>query len=245
MPLGSSLVATFAIAAITLAGRRGGAQTVQGILVRERSRQPIGNARVTLIDSLGRVAAQTVTDTGLAGAFYLTADTPGRYQLRIVVGRGGVSHSPRFALDSNQVVEDTFVVPDWPQAVLEAYLPDDVTKAAAPIRGGTRPPRYPDRLRSSGRAGIARVRFVIDRDGRPVMPTFEVVEADDESFGQAVRESIAQSRFAPAERDGVTVAQVFDFAVDFGVGDTPPKIHDKNAMIVRALGIELRRDPNR
>ena len=217
-----------------------GAQTVQGILIEEKSHRPIGNARVALVDSLGRVAAQAVTDTGFAGAFYLTADAPGHYELRIVVGRGGVSHSPRFVLDSNQIVEKTFVAPDWPQAVLEAYLPDDVSKPAAMIRGGTRPPRYPDRMRSTGRAGVARVKFVVDSEGRPIMSTFEVVESDDQSFSQAVRESVAQSRFAPAERDGVAVAQVFDFAVDFGVGEAPPKIHGKNAMIVRALGITLR-----
>ena len=107
-----------------------------------------------------------------------------------------------------------------------------------------RPPRYPDQLRSAGRGGVARVRFVIDRDGSPVMSTFEVIESDDLSFAQAVRESLAGARYAPAERDGVTVAQVFDFAVDFGIGDAPPKIHDKNAMIVRALDITLRLDRN-
>jgi len=236
-------VSSLAIAAALVAPPCG-AQTVQGILISEKSQKPIGNAHVALVDSLGHVAAQAVTDTGFAGAFYLTAEKSGRYELRIVVGRGGVSYSPSFTLDSNQVVEKTFVAPDWPRAVLEAYLPDEVTKPAAPIRGAVRPPRYPDHLRSRGAAGVARVRFVIDSAGRPVMSTFEVVEADDQSFGKSVRESVAQSHYAPAERGGVTVAQVFDFAVDFGIGDAPPKIHDKNAMIVRALGITLRLDRN-
>jgi hypothetical protein len=187
MTRGSARIVSFAVASLAVAPCR--AQTVQGILVEEKSRLPIGNARVALIDSLGHVVAQAITDTGLAGAFYLTAGAPGRYEVRIVVGRGGVSRSPRFSLDSNQVMEKTFVAPD--------------------------------------------------------MSTFEVVESEDRLFSQAVRDAVAQSRYAPAERDGVAVAQVFDFAVDFGVGDAPPKIHDKNAMIVRALGITMRRSsPN-
>jgi len=243
MTTGSACIVSFAVVSLAIAPCR--AQTVQGILVEERSRLPIANAHVALIDSLGHVVAQAITDTGLTGAFYLTASAPGRYEVRIVVGRGGVSRSPRFSLDSNQVVEKTFVAPDWPQAVLDAYLPEDVTTPAAPIRGSVRPPRYPDRLRSAGRAGVARVRFVVDSEGRPVMSTFDVVESDDRLFSQAVRDAVAQSQYAPAERDGVAVAQVFDFAVDFGVGDAPPKIHDKNAMIVRALGITMRRSsPN-
>ena len=203
----------------------------------EKTHLPVANARVSLVDSLGHVAAQAVTDSGLAGAFYLTADSPGRYELRIVVGRGGVSQSPRFTLDSNEIVEKTFVVPDWPPAVLEAYLVDDVTTPATPLREATRPPRYPDRLREWGRSGVVRARFVIDREGRPVVSTFQVIESDDGSFSRAVRDAVAQSRYAPAERDGVTVSQMFDFAVDFGFGDAPPRIHDKNGMIVRALGI--------
>jgi len=168
MTTGSARIASFALATLAVTPCR--AQTVQGILVEEKSRLPIGNAHVALLDSLGRVVARAITDTGLAGA------------------------------------------------------------AAAPIRGSVRPPRYPDRLRSAGRAGVARVRFVVDSEGRPVMSTFEVVESEDRLFSQAVRDAVAQSRYAPAERDGVAVAQVFDFAVDFGIGDAPPKIHDKNAM---------------
>jgi TonB family protein len=215
-----------------------GAQTVQGILLGEKSRRPIGHARVALVDSLGRFAAETITDTSLAGAFYLTAPKPGRYGLRIVVGHGGgVSHSPFFSLDSNQVIEKTFVAPEWPRAVLEAYLPENVTKPAAFTRSGTRPPRFPDRMRSVGRDGLVRVRFVVDGDGSPDMSTFEVIESDDRRFAQSVREAVAQSRFQPAERDGTTVPQVFDFAVDFGFGDAPPKLVGKNVMMVRAFGV--------
>ncbi|HEY2375276.1 MAG TPA: TonB family protein [Gemmatimonadaceae bacterium] len=212
------------------------AQTVQGILVSEKTRQPIGNARVLLVDSLGRVASEAVTDTGLAGAFYLTAEVPGRYEVRILVGRGGLSFSPRFSLDSNQVVEKTFVAPDWPKEILEAYLPDDVAKPVALLRDMPRP-RYPDRLRARRRAGVAHVRFVVDSEGRPVIPTFQVIESDDQMFSQAVLTCVTQSRFAPAERDGVPVPQIFDFTVDFGFGDAPPKISVKNGVIVRALGV--------
>jgi hypothetical protein len=37
--------------------------------------------------------------------------------------------------------------------------------------------------------------------------------------------------------EGVTVPQVFSRAADFGLGDAPAKIKDKNGIIIRALGV--------
>jgi hypothetical protein len=37
--------------------------------------------------------------------------------------------------------------------------------------------------------------------------------------------------------EGVTVSQVFPRAADFGLGDAPAKIKDKNGIIIRALGV--------
>lgn len=68
------------------------------------------------------------------------------------------------------------------------------------------------------------------------MSTFRVVTSDDASFTDAVRKAAADSRYAPAERDGAKVPQVFDFAADFGFLDDPPRATGKNVMVIRALG---------
>lgn len=215
-----------------------GAQTVQGVLVSQKSHLPIGNAHLALIDSAGRVAGETVSDSSI-GAFYLTAATPGRYELKILIGRGGVSYSPFFTLDSNQVIERMFVAPDWPPAVLKAYLATDVTRVASPTAPFARP-RFPDTMYFARRDGLVRARFVIDGEGRPDMNTFEAIESDDQSFTRSVRDAVSRSRFIPAEREGVPVPQVFDLAVDFAFADTPPRLSGTNVIVVRALGVTRR-----
>lgn len=212
-----------------------GAQTVQGILVSGKSLAPVGNAAVSIVDDSGRAVDSTRTDSA-SGVFYLNPGKPGNYRLRILVGRGGLSYSPAFSVDSNQTIERKFAVPDWPTAVVEAYLPEDVTKQAAYERGN-RAPRYPDKLRAAGREGVARAMLVVDASGRPVMNTFQVVSSDDDAFTQALRDFLDRARFVPAERNGLKVPQVFDAAADFGLGVNPARLRGNNVIVVRALGV--------
>lgn len=212
------------------------AQTVQGILLNEKSLSPVGGARLAIIGDSGRIADSTMTDSA-SGMFYLSPGKPGRYQLRIQVGRGGLSYSPVFALDTNQTIERKFAVPDWPREVLEAYLPGDVTKKAIYERGN-RAPRYPDRLRAAGRDGAARATVVVNPDGRAVMSTFQVIDSDDEAFTEALRDFVDHARFVPAERDGVKVPQLFEAAVDFGFGTNPGRLSGDNVVVVRALSVQ-------
>ena len=237
----SALEGVVLVAAGCFTAVRAGAQTVQGTLLGEKSHALVRQAQVSLVDDIGHVVATTDVDTA-SGAFYLDAPGAGQYKLRILVGRGGLSYSPLFALDSNQTIERTFAIPDWPTAVLEAYLAAEVTRKAAALPG-SRPPRFPIAMLSARRGGLVRARFVVMVDGRAEISSFEVVEADDASFSDAVRRFVDGVHFRPAERDGVAVPQVYDIAVDFGVADDPPRSEDKNLIIVRALGIVRRRTP--
>jgi hypothetical protein len=216
----------------------GAAQTIQGVLVNEKSHQPIGYAHVSLVDDSGHVIVRDVSDS-VSGAFYLNAPKSGRYAVRIVIGRGGLSQSPFFPLDSNQTVERAFAVPAWPESVLNAYLADDVAKTAAYLPDQPRP-RYPDRMRTSGHVGLVRARFVIDSTGRADMSTFQVIASDDRSFTDAVSSTVSRSRYLPAERDGHKVAQVCDIAVDFGFANDPPRATGDNLIVVRAFGVTRR-----
>lgn len=98
-------------------------------------------------------------------------------------------------------------------------------------------------MRAAGRAGVARVAFVVDSTGHADIHTFWVIESDAESFTRATRDFVWTARFAAAERDGVRVPHVYEMAVDFGFGDEPRRVSEQDAIIVRALGVERRLRP--
>lgn len=97
------------------------AQTVQGLVINQSTKQPIGGARLDLVSDSEFAVAKTVADSGM-GIFYLTAPAGGNYHLQIVVGHGGLVISPAFHLDSGQVLEQIFAVPPLPPPMLDAYL---------------------------------------------------------------------------------------------------------------------------
>lgn len=216
-----------------LAARPCAAQSVQGMLILDKSHAPVGLAHVELVDDSGQVVARDISDSA-SGAFALIAPRPGRYEVRIIVGRGGESSSPPFQLDSAQVVERAFAVPDWPRTVLDAYPAEDVTRRATIKPTGFRAPRYPDGLRSAGRTGVVRARFVVDRQGRADMSTFQVLESDDYLFTRSVREAVARGEFVPAELNGAPVPQLFEMDVDFRFDNTPFRLHGNNVFTITA-----------
>ncbi|HEY2853151.1 MAG TPA: TonB family protein [Gemmatimonadaceae bacterium] len=189
-------------------------QTIAGLLINERSHAPMGNAHLSLLDDSGHVVARTVSDS-TRGEFFLDAPKAGRFTVSIVVGHGGLSLSPAFQLDSGQVIERTFAVPEFSQAVLDAYLPDDVTKQVAIVPGQGPLIRYPDDMRGKGRQAVVRVTFVIGADGRADMATFRLLGTVDPQFEDAVRVMVSRTRYIPAERDGTKVSQVYDQVVTF------------------------------
>src|SRR5690349_20793415 len=103
---------TLLLAAVSsLVAAPGAAQSIQGVIVSESTHRPIGRARVFLVDDKGQVIARYTTDS-VSGAFYLSAPKRGTYELRILVGRGGLSFSPFYSLDSSQTIDGAFATPD-------------------------------------------------------------------------------------------------------------------------------------
>ena len=196
---------------------------------------PVAGARLALVNDSGKVASTAMSDSA-SGTFYLDVPKAGRYRIRALIGRGGLSFSPFFTVDSNQTIERKFIVPDWPTAVLEAYLAEDVTKPAEYPRGN-RSPRYPDALRAAQRSGIVRAICVVDTTGRAIADTFRVIESDDAAFTRAIADWFETAHFIPAEREGIKVPQVFDMGVDFGFGAEPPRLTGDHVIVVRALSV--------
>jgi protein TonB len=82
---------------------------------------------------------------------------------------------------------------------------------------GSPNPRYPDILRSAGVEGEVLVQFVVDTLGRAEVGTFKVLRTSHELFAAAVRNTLPNMRFIPAEVGGRKVKQLvqqpFVFAI--------------------------------
>jgi TonB family protein len=208
-------------------------QSIQGVIVSQSTHRPIGGARVALVDDSGHVVARYTTDS-VSGAFYLNAPKRGSYEVQILVGHGGLSFSPFYALENNQTIDGAFAAPDYAQAFLDAFLPDDVTKVATYEPRVDTVLQYPDEMLRAGRNGIVRVHFIVDRDGRADTSTAQVVEADDSSFARSVVKALPRIHFRAAERGGHAVAQVLDMAFDFCMRGAPLRLKGPGVITVRA-----------
>ena len=225
---------TLLIAAVsTLAAVPCAAQSIQGVIVSESTHRPIGRARVALVDDSGHVVASYTSDS-VSGAFYLNAPKRGAYEVRILVGNGGLSFSPFYQLEADQTLDGAFAAPDYNQAFLNAFLADDVTKAAAYQPSVDSVLRYPAEMLQARRNGIVRTRFVVDRDGRPDTSTVQVIESDDSSFARSVLKALPRIHFTAAERYGVAVAQVFEMGVDFCMKGVALRLRGPSVITVRA-----------
>lgn len=89
----------------------------------------------------------------------------------------------------------------------QTYFDFQVEKPAASAPGSPGP-RYPDILRSGGVEGEVLARFEVDTTGRVVVSTFTVLRSTHALFEQAVRSSLPNMRFLPAEVGGRKVRQL-------------------------------------
>lgn len=89
----------------------------------------------------------------------------------------------------------------------QPYFDFQVEKPAASAPGSPGP-RYPDILRSNGVEGEVHAQFVVDTTGRVDISTFRVLRSTHALFEQAVRSSLPNMRFLPAEVGGRKVKQL-------------------------------------
>lgn len=98
----------------------------------------------------------------------------------------------------------------------QPYFEFQVEKPVVPAPGNSGP-RYPEILKSSNVEGEVLAQFVVDTSGRVEMGTFKVLKSSHELFTQAVRQSLSNARYLPAEVGGRRVKQLvqqpFQFAL--------------------------------
>jgi TonB family protein len=94
--------------------------------------------------------------------------------------------------------------PASPLADRQASLPADFKS-----------PAYPTALRASRTEGSVVVQIVINADGSADMNSLKVLRSSHELFTQAVRETLAQTRFTPAVVNGRAVRQLLQLPFEF------------------------------
>jgi len=78
-------------------------------------------------------------------------------------------------------------------------------------------PTYPNQLRAANIEGQVIAKFVVDTSGRADMRTFEILKSDHDLFTNAVRSSLPQMRFFPAEVAGRKVKQLVQMPFVFSL----------------------------
>jgi len=110
------------------------------------------------------------------------------------------------------------VVGGTPQPVNDnqTYFEFQVEKQVSPYPGNAGP-RYPDMLRSANVEGEVLAQFVVDTTGRADMSTFKVLKSTHDLFTNAVKATLPNMKFYPAEVGGKKVKQLVQMPFQFSL----------------------------
>jgi periplasmic protein TonB len=98
----------------------------------------------------------------------------------------------------------------------ETFFDFQVEKQVAPFPGNSAP-RYPDMLRSANVEGEVLAQFTVDTTGRAEMTTFKVLKSTHDLFTNAVKASLPNMKFYPAEVGGKKVKQLVQMPFQFSL----------------------------
>jgi protein TonB len=77
--------------------------------------------------------------------------------------------------------------------------------------------RYPESLKSVGVEGTVSMRFIVGADGRVEAGSIDVISTPHKLFAEAVRRSLLETRYRPAEAGGHPVRQVVEQTFSFKI----------------------------
>ena len=91
-----------------------------------------------------------------------------------------------------------------------------------PVRlaSGSPNPTYPAELRATKVSGVVLAQFVVDTLGRAEVSTFKVLKSDHQLFTEAVKTTLPEMRFIPAEVGGRKVKQLVQQPFTFATSKT-------------------------
>lgn len=94
-----------------------------------------------------------------------------------------------------------------------AYEENQVERAVQITRQSQ--PRYPDALKSVGVEGVVAMRFIVSAEGRVEPGSIQVIDSPHKLFSDAVRQSLLNTRYRPAEAGGRSVRQLVEQTFSF------------------------------
>jgi len=98
----------------------------------------------------------------------------------------------------------------------QTYFEFQVEKQVSPLPGNPEP-RYPDMLRSANVEGEVLAQFVVDTTGRADMREFKVLKSTHDLFTNAVKATLPNMKFYPAEVGGKKVKQLVQMPFQFSL----------------------------
>jgi protein TonB len=98
----------------------------------------------------------------------------------------------------------------------KAYDENTVDRIVSVTRSAS--PRYPESLKSVGVEGVVAMRFIVGADGRVEPGSINVISTPHKLFADAVRTSLLETRYRPAEAGGRPVRQVVEQTFSFKIG---------------------------
>jgi protein TonB len=98
----------------------------------------------------------------------------------------------------------------------QTYYEYQVEKQVSPLPGNAAP-RYPDMLRSANVEGEVLAQFVVDTTGRADMSSFKPLKSTHDLFTNAVKASLPNMKFYPAEVGGKKVKQLVQMPFQFSL----------------------------
>ena len=87
------------------------------------------------------------------------------------------------------------------------FLAEQVEKQVS-LAPGSKPPRYPESLRTTGVEGRVVALFVVSDRGLVEEGSIRIIRSDNPLFDDAVRSALGRMRFSPAESGGKKVRQL-------------------------------------
>lgn len=98
----------------------------------------------------------------------------------------------------------------------QTFFDFQVEKQVSPAPGNAAP-RYPDMLRSANVEGEVLAQFNVDTTGRAEMASFRVLKSTHDLFTNAVKASLPNMKFYPAEVGGRKVRQLVQMPFQFSL----------------------------
>ena len=217
----------------SLAPTRLSAQMVEAGVARDAKRgTPLECLHVALVDSAGRAVAHTVTDS--AGQFMLETARKGVYRVQFMVYRweplvgpvdtlaeGTFKHRVYPLAFANMLVADTATVRlqgaasgrddrDKVKEIDELLRADESwagwqSRRAARFDYGL---EYPPDLFTAGVGGSVLARFIVDRTGLARKDSWVTLFASHPQFEEAVRSTLSDARWIPAQNGGRPVCEL-------------------------------------